>query len=647
MNLKRSLKTLAALCVVMLCAAPVKGEVASPAAQVTALNMVVVAVRHITASRDRLVLDQEYANVINNISLGELDDVPELTVVYTRLLDAISVCRLNDEERRVYDGICDERQKDALASVLAERPPSAESLRKFFASLFSCGTGTYFDSRRELADIRKAAGEKNWELEKESLAALNELQKELLSCSWALLRRYGLPDRERITQDDLDCLEQAMQENEWSRASQMFLLLRGAFESYPPFWFYYADAAFRGGDSTTAAACLDEYDRRWVRVLRRDPCRARADRMRILLDGSLTDSRVRELVARIRENTTPRDWLGNLFCGTVLWTLGDRGEAEICVRANVLFKAEERISGVVLAHMARGTFDRDAFCADLRDALGGDRDAERGGDLLAEWLDGDEGQAERLAEAEYGRSQSALSSCVLWLSARGPERFSPARADRWEKVFAARLTDNMLETEKLLAHCRVRAAQGNARSRLLLAVAYEYGWGTPKDPFAAARWYRQAAEAGSAVAQERYAELCQSGEGVSRDDADALRWYRAAAAQGCAEAHYQLGRMCRSGRGMARDLAGAAEHFLFAARAGHASARAALGELYSKGAGVPLDYYEAYKWSVAASLGGADASRTIRLIEGQGPLRRKRLDTDSLERARREGHDIYVRTLEQ
>lgn len=649
MDIKRTFKALFALCLVApRLAAPARAEGVSAAAQITALNMAVVSVRHITAARDRLVLDQEYDNVINNLSLGDLDDTPELTAVYSHLLDTISVCRLSDEERLVFAGICDARRKNALNAALSGTALSGASPRKFFASLFSCGVSAYFGVRRELAGIRGAAGEKNWELRKESLAALNDLQKELLSCSWALLRRHGLSDRERITQEDLDCLEQAMQENEWSKASQMFALLRGSFESYPPFWFYYADAAYRGGDAETALACLDEYDRRWVRVLRRDPCRARADRIRILLDDTLPESGVRERVARIRENTSPRDWLDNLFCGTILWTLGDREESQMCVRANVLFKAEETISAVVLRHMARDSFDRDAFCADLRAALGGERGEKTDEEMLSAWLDGDDAAAARLAAAEYSRAQSALSACLLWLGALEPGHFNAAKAARMEEAFAARLAGDAREAEQEASRRGALAARGNARACLLLGVASEYGWGAPKDPFEAARRYHQAAEAGNAVAQERYARLCQIGDGVTRDEAEALRWYRAAAARGCAGAHYQLGRMLRAGQGVARDLAGAAENFLAAARAGHAGAQAALGELYGKGAGVPLDYYEAYKWSVAASLGGAgEASRTMRMIEGRGALRKRRLDAERLERARREGRDIYARTLEQ
>ncbi|MBP5212197.1 MAG: hypothetical protein J6Z30_05000, partial [Pyramidobacter sp.] len=171
MKFKTVLKTAVVLCLVS-CLSAFAGEPdASAVGQMTALNMAAVSVRHITAARDRLVLDQEYSNIVNNLSLGDLGDASEVLGVYTRLLDAISALRLSDEERAVFSGIYEDRQKNALNTVLSGMRPTATSLRHFFASLFSSGVNAYFGVRRELAEIHGAAGQKSWELKKESLTA--------------------------------------------------------------------------------------------------------------------------------------------------------------------------------------------------------------------------------------------------------------------------------------------------------------------------------------------------------------------------------------------------------------------------------------------------------------------------------------------
>jgi TPR repeat protein len=43
---------------------------------------------------------------------------------------------------------------------------------------------------------------------------------------------------------------------------------------------------------------------------------------------------------------------------------------------------------------------------------------------------------------------------------------------------------------------RIAAEQGSAEARHILGLAYETGRGVPKDPIEAARWFRLAAEQG-------------------------------------------------------------------------------------------------------------------------------------------------------
>src|ERR1041385_8786039 len=66
----------------------------------------------------------------------------------------------------------------------------------------------------------------------------------------------------------------------------------------------------------------------------------------------------------------------------------------------------------------------------------------------------------------------------------------------------------------------------------------------------ALRWYRVAAEKGSAEAQFEIGVLYDTGQGVTQDPAEALRWYQRAADQGFAPAQRseerRVGTECRS-----------------------------------------------------------------------------------------------------
>ena len=80
-----------------------------------------------------------------------------------------------------------------------------------------------------------------------------------------------------------------------------------------------------------------------------------------------------------------------------------------------------------------------------------------------------------------------------------------------------------------------------------------------------AHWYRQAAERGHPVAQDRLADLYMLGRGVPRDDVQALHWYARTAAQAYPHALCNLAYMQDEGLGAAPDARAAAENHLHAA----------------------------------------------------------------------------------
>ena len=64
---------------------------------------------------------------------------------------------------------------------------------------------------------------------------------------------------------------------------------------------------------------------------------------------------------------------------------------------------------------------------------------------------------------------------------------------------------------------------------------------------------RQAADQGSAAAQDLLGTCCAAGRGVTRDEQEAVAWFRKAMAQGHPQAYYKLGVCYEFGSGVARD----------------------------------------------------------------------------------------------
>ncbi len=629
-------------------------EIAPPAAPdgydpmntLLALNMAVVSVRHMTASADRIILDQEYNRIINNLKLGSIENDPEIVSLYSRLLDTISTYQLTEDESKVFSRVYDEQQRRAMTSALANLRPRGGDLESFFASLFSSGVSAYFGYRDKIGEVRRAMDVKTWELQKEALEALNGLQKELLSDSWALLRKYNLPDSGRITQEDLDLLEQALQQPDRKKALQMYSVLQDAFSAYPPFWFYWAQAAERCGEIQRALSCLDEFERIHRPVLRRDPYLAEAAKMRIVLDRSISHERLMALLAQMRDNISPRDWPDNLFYGAQSWAAGDRAEGMAAVRNNILFETETRISETVLDAMQKDNFNSDEFRSAFQIAAGGIPAGPPALAILADWFGGYDSDAMRRAQS----AMSGNSPVPYFVAAQILRRSAEVKSDRtlaeaFEKKHASLVERNGAAYTAVLDYTSAAAGQGRARAQFLLGCIYENGWGVMRDPFQAAKWLRLAAGQGDDAAQTAYASLCERGAGVTRDASEAARWYALAAKQDNDRAQYELGRMYRLGTGVNRDLVEAARNFLSSARAGYAPAQADLGELYRKGAGVPKDYAESYKWSWLAKLNGdKSAQANLNVLDGRGVLRGAKVDAATRERAKKEAQKLYNET---
>ena len=100
------------------------------------------------------------------------------------------------------------------------------------------------------------------------------------------------------------------------------------------------------------------------------------------------------------------------------------------------------------------------------------------------------------------------------------------------------------------------------------------------------------------------------GRGVTQDFAEAIRWYRKAAEQGSADAQYSLGSVYYIGQQVKRDYAEASHWYRKAAEQGDPDAQSKLGTLYDEGQGVPQDYLEALMWtSLAASRARGDQQK--------------------------------------
>jgi TPR repeat protein len=167
--------------------------------------------------------------------------------------------------------------------------------------------------------------------------------------------------------------------------------------------------------------------------------------------------------------------------------------------------------------------------------------------------------------------------------------------DNWEDP------DFQFDYTEAVRWWRKAADAGNAEAQNKLGEAYYNGYGVPQDNAEAAKWYGKAVEQGHASAQQSVGVMYRDGRGVPQDYVEAVNWYRKAAEQGNADAQNSLGDAYNRGNGVPQDFTEAVKWFRRAAEQGSAYAQHILGCMYANGEGVPKDYMQAHMWSNLAA----------------------------------------------
>ena len=567
-----------------------------------ALNMAVVSVHRILSAKDRIILDAEYQNIINNLSIGNIKSDPEITDLYRKLLDAVQGKKLRQEESEHLKKIRDSQSGNKIKSALSEM---AENSRKMLTG--ETGISSFFSGFGRLGGACAASyfkyqavnnsgvdvEENLYLLGVEEVREFNELQKQLLVSSWNLLNKYNLPDEYRLVQKALDDFYRAVDEpDKPARKLRMLEALEDDFRAYPPYWFYRGRTALDAEDFDEAGKCFERFDEVWRPVLRKDPYKLEALKYRInemLKDGQQKD-KILSLAETMRDNTMREDWENNLFASALYYSLGENEKAVKCAEINIDFGYETEITSALLEAVREGvnfpllpdeTLRQLKLNRYFSDMSSSDKEAAL---ILADYFD--------------DRSDSGMNDNPILTHARRIEAFMKADGSLIGeiKIFPedeiSRLYGGVLEMVSDYAD------EGNIKARIFLADMYNYGWGTARDSEKAMNYYASAKE--NFYAQAMYVNLFLLSQNKElRNEVDqknfdtAMKYYNA------------------------KDYSKAAEIFTVSAENGHASSQYMIGRMYEHGLGVSKNIDTAREWyTKSAENGEPRAKKALKRLSG-------------------------------
>ena len=126
------------------------------------LNMAIVSVYNIVSTQDRIVLDQEYENIINNLKLGNIEDDYEIKALYDELMLIISNTRLREEEKLRFLEKFNRREKETIVGAISGIRAYGGNAWSFVGSLLTSGVSAYFGYRDSISQMQHELGDEMW-----------------------------------------------------------------------------------------------------------------------------------------------------------------------------------------------------------------------------------------------------------------------------------------------------------------------------------------------------------------------------------------------------------------------------------------------------------------------------------------------------
>ena len=310
---------------------------------ILALNYCQVSISSIMTFNDKIILDNEYENIINNIDMEHITKDAEIKLLFNDLMDVLTAykCREGDKEWAQKD--YEKRVDDAIYSSLPSVQSVFASANPYVilaAAVQQVGSG-YFNYKRNLSQYQRERDKALWELSKDAMKELNVLHKSMFNAAWDMAEKYKFPERYRLTTEQIGKYIEITKIEDLDKRLEQLEYRKDEFGAYPPFWYYYGRTAhdlfdrYRTSDNDKAKyyrqLALDgyaEFEKTFRRILRQDPFYSSVCMNRIMLLDPVADKqRIRDDLAIIcRESKHDNPMIE--FAALQYMAIGEYGEAK-------------------------------------------------------------------------------------------------------------------------------------------------------------------------------------------------------------------------------------------------------------------------------------------------------------------------------
>ena len=302
------------------------------------LNLIAVSLTHIITYNDKVVLDQEYNTIINNLNLSNIPDADIITLLQ-ELMDLLTSSKIQDHDRDYILTRFDKNVQTELKNRVRSRIFDTDLVLNPYAGILKAvlSTGSfYFNYRSQMDAYAKEKEEGKWAIEAKTMQGLNSFYKKLLKYSWDLMRRYDLPDEWRLNEKQLSDYTDILKEPDLDRRYRKLERIENSFKKFPPYWYYRGQAAQEIGKNEEAIDCFNQFQQINQRILRKDPYAASVAMCKTMLKVEQSDpGKLKRDLDLILANSDDADWGNILFVAIQYGRMGDSDAAGKLILRNL------------------------------------------------------------------------------------------------------------------------------------------------------------------------------------------------------------------------------------------------------------------------------------------------------------------------
>jgi hypothetical protein len=237
------------------------------------LNQIAVSLTQIITYNDKVVLDQEYNSIINNLNLSKIPDADIITLLQ-ELMDLLTSSKIQDHDRAYLSGNYEKNVQNELKKRVRSRIFDTDLINNPYTTILNAvlNVGSfYFNYRSKMEDYKKEQEENVWKIKANTMQGLNNFYKKLLKYSWELMRRYNFPDEWRLDEKQLSDYIAILKEPDLELRYRKLERIENGFQKFPPYWYYRGQSAQEIGKKEEALRCFNQFQHIHQGILRKDP----------------------------------------------------------------------------------------------------------------------------------------------------------------------------------------------------------------------------------------------------------------------------------------------------------------------------------------------------------------------------------------